>query len=153
MYLLFITFIFFLTASLPWWLPKFIKRHPPQAAPNWLPVLAGLLFCIAGWLPDIHISHQTTTFQEHFVGGGLYCALLFVYLKRAFGWKRSRVASFVALYAFTCALGVANELFEFVVTQLNITHIDITDTSWDLAANTLGAVVGYVLLVLFKQDS
>lgn len=153
LYILFKAIMFIVTATMPWWTNRLAQRFGWRIVnvPLWLPVLAAILFVVAGQLPDIHISRETNTFQEHFVGGGFYVALLFVYLKRRFALRWHWAVSLLALYALACSLGVANELFEFAVTKTGLIRIDISDTSWDLVANTTGALVGYGLLLLAKQ--
>lgn len=51
-------------------------------------------------------------------------------------------------------LGVANELFELLISQLGILFIDPSDTWWDLLANTLGALsLGTICIVWNSQQS
>ena len=120
---------------------------------DWLPVVAAFLFVVAWFIPDIHISNETTTFQQHFVGGGIYSAFLFVYFKKLLGWKLSLIPSLIVLFAWVSAFGVANELIEFTLTKLNLAQISTGDTDWDLLANTLGAFTAYgILLLTMKQD-
>lgn len=121
-----------------------------HSANKFLPAVAGLLFFIAWFLPDVHISNQTTTFQQHFVGGGFYGALLYIYFKQALGWALKPLPDVVVLFAWISALGVANEMLEFALTQLNIGHISTGDTDWDLLANTLGAFVCYCIYLIVK---
>jgi hypothetical protein len=110
------------------------------------------LFIIAFFIPDISISSETTTFQQHFVGGGLYVACLYVYVKQLLGWKLPLRASILALFAWVAAFGVANELIEFTLTKLQLAQINTVDADWDLLANTLGAFVGYGLLLLVRAE-
>ncbi len=155
MYALFTLFVLFATASLPLWvhrLAKVLGVTRVHTAPNWLPLAAGVLFCAAFFIPNVHISGETDTFQQHFVGGGFYVALLYVYCKQAFGWRLNALASLVVLFAWASAFGVANELLEFTLTKLQLASIDLTDADWDLLANTLGAFVGYGLLCLARVE-
>jgi hypothetical protein len=122
-----------------------IKLHQSY---GWLPALAAFLFIFAFLLPNIHISSETNTFQQHFVGGGIYTACLYIYFKKLLGWKLPLLASFVVLFAWASAFGVANELLEFTLNKLNLAQIGTGDTDWDLLANTLGALTGYVVLLL-----
>lgn len=152
MYFIFITVVALITLSLPWTAPR-VARHfniAVHSAPLWLPVVAAVCYLVSGFVPDIHISRQTTTFQEHLVGGGFFTALLFIYFTRLLGWRRHWVIMLLALFAWTSALGVANELLEFTVTKLNLTQIDITDTSWDLTANTVGSLFVFVVWQAFE---
>lgn len=146
MLLAFVLFISGVTALLPIWLPHIfgitgIKTTGKTA--SWLPLLAGFFFFIAWFLPDVHISPDTTTFQQHFVGGGMYGAVLYMYFKQVFGWRANWVQELLFLFGWISALGVANELLEFALTSLGIAHIGTGDTDWDLLANTLGAFAGY----------
>lgn len=122
-----------------------------QSSYNWLPSIAALLFLVSYFIPDIHISRETDTFQQHFVGGGLYSACLFIYLQRLLRWSASLASGLAQLFAWVSALGAANELFEFAVTKLNLVYIDTHDTSWDIVANTCGAFAGYIIFLLGKR--
>jgi hypothetical protein len=137
------------TACLPLLLPYAQKLFPglrlyPAAA--WLAVLAGTLMFASILLPDIHISHETATFQQHFVGGGLYAAALYLYCKQLLGWRLHWAADILVLFAWVSALGVANKLAEFTLLKLGLASIDTSDAYWDLLANTLGGFVGFALL-------
>jgi len=137
-----------LTACLPWVLKALANKSyvsKPKGSASWLPLLAAMLFAVSYVLPTINIS-GTETFQQHFVGGGIYSACLFIYFRHTLGWKLPKYTAILFLFAWVSALGVANELFEFTLHQLHLVEIDISDTSWDLVANTLGAFAGYLLL-------
>jgi hypothetical protein len=146
MFLLFVLLVCAVTASLPQILKRFTKLKNTS---SFLPPLAAFLFFIAFFIPDIHISKETSTFQQHFVGGGLYGACLYFYLKQVMSWKFSWLVDLLLLYAFTSSIGVANEILEFTLDKLNITQIHTGDTDWDLLANTLGAFTGFILLKLW----
>lgn len=122
--------------------PK-INLHPANA---WLPILAGVCMVVSTYLPNVHISDQTSTFQQHFVGGGLYSALLYFYFKQLFDWKLNWLLDLLALFAWVSALGVANKLIEFALLELGLAHIYTGDAYWDLLANTLGGFLGYLIL-------
>jgi hypothetical protein len=98
------------------------------------------------FLPNVHISDQTTTFQQHFVGGGMYSACLYLYAVQLFNWRLHWLVHLTVLFAWVSALGVANKLMEFAVLELHLAHIDTADAYWDLLANTLGGFAGYMLL-------
>lgn len=155
MFLLGILFIVLVTALLPYLIQYLATAMPGvtlKTSHNWLPVVAAFLFLIAWFIPDVHVSHETTTFQQHFVGGGVYSACLYVYFKKLLGWKVSLVSSFILLFAWVSAFGVANELVEFTLTKTGLANIGTGDTDWDLLANTLGAALGYVLLIMIKVE-
>ncbi len=139
-----------LTACIPLLVERSKKFLPQLTVHNsytWLPVLAAVLFVVAFFIPDIHISKETTTFQQHFVGGGIYCALLFVYFQKLLGWSTNWAVSILLLFAWTSAFGVANELLEFTLTKLHLAQIGTGDTDWDLLANTLGSLISYIVLM------
>lgn len=125
-----------------------VKLH--EANP-WLPILAGVLMVVSTQLPNIHISNQTSTFQQHFVGGGMYSACLYLYAKQLFCWRLPWFIDLLALFAWVSAFGVANKMIEFALLELRLAHIDTADAYWDLLANTLGGFVGYLLLYNFAN--
>lgn len=133
------------TVLLPWLSPKIagkynIRLHP---APVWLPLLAAAVYITSLYLPDVDITRETDTFQQHFVGGGVYTAILYVYFSKLLGWRPHWIVALLTLFAWTSALGVVNEVLEFTLVKLNITQINLADTSWDLFANTTGSLTGY----------
>jgi hypothetical protein len=155
MFLLFILCLTLLTAILPYLVKRAADIFPSiriHTSYGWLPVLAAFLFITAFFIPNINISSETTTFQQHFVGGGMYTACLYVYFKKLLGWKLPLLASFLVLFAWASAFGVANELLEFTLTKVHLAQINTGDTDWDLLANTLGALTGYVLLLISKVE-
>src|SRR5438067_1066129 len=123
MYLVLIALITLITLLLPILAPKIAThfKYTLGTAPLWLPLLAAVLYFSAGFLPDIHISQETNSFQEHFVGGGLYTTVLFVYFSRLIRWQPRWLVALAALFAWTAALGVLNELVEFALVKLHIT--------------------------------
>lgn len=92
--------------------------------------------------------------MKHFVGGGIFTGFLWLYLIRRQGWNFSILLEWASLYALVCALGVAVELAELAGTKSGVLDtgpfdVDTTDTSWDLLANTLGALTFWVVYRLF----
>ena len=149
MFFLFIVLMGIVTACLPiivQFIPRVFSTIKLYPARSWLPVLAGLLIVISTQLPNIHISTQTSTFQQHFVGGGIYSACLYIYAKQLFNWRLHWFIDLCALFAWVSAFGVANKMIEFTFLELHLAHIDTADAYWDLLANTLGGFVGYLLL-------
>jgi hypothetical protein len=108
--------------------------------------LAGVLIVVSTQLPNIHISTQTSTFQQHFVGGGIYSACLYLYIKQLLNWRVHWVIDLIVLFAWVSAFGVANKLVEFAFLKLGLAHIDTADAYWDLLANTMGGFFGYLLI-------
>ncbi len=105
--------------------------------------MAGVLMLVSIQLPNIHISNETSTFQQHFTGGGLYSAALYIYIKQLFNWRLHGFVNLLALFAWVSALGVANKLAEFALLKLGLASIYTGDAYWDLLANTVGGFVGY----------
>lgn len=155
MFFLAIIFLALLTTCLPLivhYIPNVVPGIKLCKAPAWLPIVAGILMVVSTRLPDIHISNQTTTFQQHFVGGGMYCACLYLYAKRLFHWRLHWFLDLIVLFAFVSAFGVANKLIEFAFLALHLAHINTADAYWDLLANTLGGFVGYLFFFKFSLD-
>lgn len=125
-----------------------IKLYPASA---WLPYAAGLLMLVSVLLPNVHISNETSTFQQHFVGGGMYTACLYLYAKQLFRWRLHWLIDVLALFAWVSAFGVANKLIEFALLKLGLSSIDTSDAYWDLLANTLGGFVGYGLVCALSR--
>jgi hypothetical protein len=148
-FILLIALVTILTLLLPVIVPRLANRYHYQLHPAsiWLLVAAAILYFAGTFLPDIHISSETSTFQEHFLGG-VYTALLYIYFAQLAGWRPRWYVALFTLFAWTSALGTFNELVEFTLVKLNITYIDITDTSWDLVANTCGSFAAYGLVKL-----
>lgn len=93
--------------------------------------------------------------MTHFVGGGVFSAFLWHYIKRARRLKLSLIYDLGGLFALVSTLGAINELFELMLVQLQIANILISDTSWDILANSLGALTGYsiISLILYLSTS
>jgi hypothetical protein len=117
-----------------------------RRAYSWLPVLAGVLIVVSTYLPSVHISSQTSTFQQHFVGGGMYSAVLYIYFMQLLNWRVHWLVAVFSLFAWVSAFGVANKLGEFALVELHLANIDTADADWDLLANTVGGFVGYALI-------
>ena len=62
--------------------PYVLRRHgfTDEAKHRWLLYIACVLFCISWYLPSPLIEGRDTSFTTHFVGGGLFTGLLWVYL-------------------------------------------------------------------------
>jgi hypothetical protein len=155
MFFLSIIFLALLTICLPLlvrFIPNVIPSIQLSKAPAWLPIAAGVFMVVSTRLPNIHISNQTTTFQQHFVGGGMYSACLYLYAKRLLNWRLYWLLDLITLFAFVSALGVANKLIEFAFLALHLAPIDTADAYWDLLANTLGGFVGYFFFFKFSLE-
>lgn len=133
-------------------IPLIARTFAPTKKATWyLPVTAGVLFLLSFRLPEIPITSQTSTFTQHAVGGGVYCALLFVYFAQLFRWDWSHSTTAIILFAWVSAFGAANELLELLLNQLGVARINLSDTNWDILANTMGAFIGYYGLMLMQH--
>ncbi|MBL8122245.1 hypothetical protein JNM87_05875 [Candidatus Saccharibacteria bacterium] len=111
---------------------------------RWLLVLAGILFFISYYLPSPLIEGKDTAFTTHMVGGGVFSGLVWLYACRVKGISgRAWWWELGTLYVLVCSLGVANELFEVILYLAGHMPHGISDTSWDLVANTFGALCFY----------
>lgn len=107
------------------------------------------LFFISWYLPSPLIDGQHTSFTTHLVGGGVFTGLLWWYLKLSLRWRGPWLLEAFSLFALVSALGCVNELAELVMVKAGLARITLTDTSWDIVANTLGALLVYVVYVVY----
>lgn len=142
----------------PWLVVRHVFANPHsrnmsyrQAAPYlWA---AAVLWEVAMNLPVVPINEQTETFGMHFTGGVVACVLYYFVIK-AYGLKfPAWWYTPVILYFFVSGLGVTNELFENFLYQTNIAvmPMSITDTWWDLTANTLGAATAFACAEVLRK--
>ena len=128
-------------------LPRLVeKKHQSRAEmPPVRAILysACILFFISWYVPSPLIHEEDTSFVTHFIGGGVFTGLLWLYLKQVLDWSSSWYLEIFSLFALVSALGAINELFELFLVETSISSILLTDTSWDILANTLGAVIVY----------
>lgn len=115
---------------------------------KWLLLVACTIFFVSWYVPSPLVGGKQTQFMTHFIGGGIFTGLLWLYIKLVKKWRAVWWVEAVSLFAFVSALGVANELFEFVLFELGQMPLGISDTSYDLVANTLGATVFYGLYLV-----
>ena len=50
-----------------------------------------------------------------------------------------------SLFALVSALGCMNELFELLVAKTGVARLPLDDTNWDIAANTAGALLVWLV--------
>lgn len=112
-------------------------------------IIACLVFFISWYLPSPLIDGEDTSFTTHFVGGGIFTGLLWIYLKRSLDWHHVWWVEAFSLFALVSALGCINELFELLTVCIGISSIPLDDTNWDILANTLGALVVYIIYRLY----
>lgn len=120
---------------------KLFGSHPRE---GWLLVTACSLFFISYFLPSPLIHGDSTEYMTHLVGGGLFTGFLWLYVIRVKHWNLTMLQEITSLFALVSTLGVANELFETVLYWAGFIPKGISDTSWDLVANTTGALVFYL---------
>ncbi len=111
---------------------------------RWLLYVACLLFFISWYLPSPLIDGRDTSFMKHFVGGGLFTGLFWVYLISSMKWRAHWLIMTFSLFALVSALGCINELAELFMVKAGIAKIEIDDTNWDILANTLGAATIWI---------
>ena len=131
----------FVPVTLAFAVPYMLRRHgfTDEKKYRWLLYLACLLFFISWYLPSPLIDGRDTSFMKHFVGGGLFTGLLWVYLVVATRWRSHWLVMVFSVFALVSALGCINELAELFMVKTGLAKIEIDDTNWDILANTLGA--------------
>lgn len=129
------------------YLPIFLKKIAKTKIVDnkKLLIAAGLLFFVSWYLPSPEIQGEQTAAVTHFVGGGLFTGLVWLYIKNALQLKTNWPMELVSLLALVSLLGVANELFELLLVITGIVNMTLADTSWDLLMNTLGALTVWIL--------
>jgi glycopeptide antibiotics resistance protein len=115
---------------------------------RWLLLLACTVFMVSWLLPSPRIDGTQTEFVTHFVGGGIFTGLLWLYIKLVKKWQATWWVEAATLFALVSSLGVLNELFEFLLYHLDLVPNGIFDTSWELVANTAGACLAFVVYKL-----
>ena len=147
--------ITFIIAATPYAVTRLVFRLPLtwRRVVDYFPIIAGALYPIARFLPEPHITAESITLVQHFVGGGFVSALYFFFLLYKSRSTRSLLHQFAGLYFFTSGMGVANELLEFCATKLGLYKLDSSDVWWDLLANTLGAFVLFTIVSLFFRPT
>lgn len=130
--------------GLPWLLGRLGAKNSSSAlVRRWLLAAVGIYF-VSWWLPSPLIDGVDTSFTTHFVGGGVFCGVLGIYLLQSFDVRPKPWQRAILLFALVSSLGVLNELFELTMVRTGMMRIRITDTSWDLLANTLGAMIFFI---------
>ena len=143
----------FVPVTLAFAVPYVLRRQgfTDEKKCRWLLYLACLLFFISWYLPSPLIEGQDTSFTTHFVGGGLFTGLLWIYLVLAMHWRAHWLVMAFSIFALVTALGCINELAELCMVKLGLARITLDDTNWDILANTLGAAavwLGWVVMNL-----
>lgn len=107
------------------------------------------VFALVALIPDIELGNRF----QHAVGGGVLGIVLCYLVFRDQQIKTTRFQFFVWSVLVVTALGVGNELFEFVV-QSN-THLVFSDNpfdTWrDMASNTVGIALAAPVATLLRS--
>ncbi len=114
--------------------------------------VACVLFLVSWYLPSPLIDGQDTSFVTHFVGGGIFTGLIWIYLKKSLHWRGFWLVEAFSLFSLVSALGCINELAELAMVKTGIAQITLSDTSWDILANTMGALLVYLAYLALKDD-
>lgn len=143
----------FVPVMLAFTVPYALRHHgfTDEKKYRWLLYLACMLFFISWYLPSPLIEGRDTSFTTHFVGGGLFTGLVWVYLVSAVRWRVHWLAMAFSVFALVSALGCVNELAELLMVKVGLARITLDDTNWDILANTLGAVTvwcGWMVVTL-----
>lgn len=134
-------------------LPRIVAHYggEPKRYMPWL-YAACVLYIISWWLPSPLIQGRDTSFTTHFIGGGILTGFIWYYLKESLKWRAHWLLEAFSLFALVSAFGVANELLEVVLYLFGRMPNGISDTSWDLLANTCGAAFFYVIYLLICRN-
>lgn len=119
-----------------------LTRHWKFAGNRWILIAACLLFATSLFIPSPQIHGEDTEFVTHLLGGGFFVGLLWLYFRPLLG-KHFWYVEVLQLFVFASVLGVANELLELFLYETHLTLEPLTDTSWDLVANTTGILLFY----------
>jgi hypothetical protein len=142
----------FLTISfmvvLLWWLRYELKKKV-SLKKYWKWFVAALLLQAISSIISLLVPDRVVgNFFYHAIGGGMTTTLLYVYLMKTYGLTFSWRVELVLLYCFVSALGVINELAEYAgefAIRVGLFSWDSHDTWRDLAANTSGAVIAWLI--------
>ena len=72
----------------------------------------------------------------------MFTGLLWLYFEPVRKQQRWYI-ELLHLFIIVSTLGVLNELYELFAYEIHIKSEPVTDTSWDLLANTLGVILFY----------
>lgn len=134
--------------------PAILKKYgyTVEKKYRWLLYASCLLFFVSWYLPSPLIDGMDTSFTTHFVGGGIFTGLYWWYLKASLKWQAFWLLEAFSLYALVSALGCVNELAEIFMVKAGLATITLEDTSWDIVANTAGALATYMVYVVTKRS-
>ena len=75
----------------------------------------------------------------------MFTGCLWLYLGYTYRLRMAWATQLASLFMMVSALGCLNELGELLAVELGLVHLTLTDTSWDIVANSLGALIVWVL--------
>ena len=107
-----------------------------------------ILFAVSWYVPSPLIAGQNTSFSTHFIGGGMFTAFFWEYIRRSLNLKIHLLLDGFLLFCLVSGLGAINEIFELVAVLGNFYTIPLDDTSYDIFANTLGAALVWLGIVI-----
>ncbi len=109
-----------------------------------------LVFLISHAVPDRELGNRVL----HVFGGGFLAFLVCFLVVRDSGLRIGRFRFFVFSFLLTVALGVANELVEFLLQRYFwvVFAQTLTDTWLDLLSNVFGALIAAACLVPFVKS-
>ena len=118
---------FFVPLTLAFAVPYILRRQgfTDEAKYRWLLYVACVLFFISWYLPSPLIEGRDTSFTTHFVGGGLFTGLLWVYLVLAMRWQSHWLVMAFSVFALLSALGCINELAELCMGKVGVARITL----------------------------
>ena len=148
-----ISFFLLFTKYLSWELNKNISLRNHY---GWLIAIG--VASVSAVTVSYYMNSMMGNFVQHTIGGGMAVGIGFFYLKQQFKTTYNWRIELILLFGLVSALGCINELAEFAADNLGfgIFSFDRQDTWRDIAANSLGAVLAYVLIkvcygFLFKK--
>jgi glycopeptide antibiotics resistance protein len=141
-----IVIIFILAASA--WLRWEIRKNVSLSR-YWKWIAAAIAFQLSAQIISNRMSDQFLgNILLHMIGGGITSTCLFFYMIRTFDVKINWRLQLALLFMFVSALGVLNELWEFSFELLHLGKysFDTHDTWRDLASNTFGSLLAWVVI-------
>jgi hypothetical protein len=146
-----VAYIIFILPFTAWLGFELNKKYSLRAHWKWI-MAAAVLGIIGSYIQANIFPDKFGNFLLH-ASGGISATLLFVYLFRTlnlhFNWRMT----LVLLFAFTCMVGVLNELAEYFFELLgfDVFSFDTHDTWRDFVANSTGMLVAWAALLVTQQ--
>lgn len=133
-----------------WWLRFELKRRVSLTEQwHWLAALVTIQVTAKLISLSLGNSHPLlANIELHSVGGGVVSACAFFYLSRTFKLRVNYRLELVLVFSLAAGMGVLNEISEFVMEllHLGIFSMDTHDTWRDLTSNSVGAIVGWLVI-------